>query len=52
LQPNQKGLTEAIVRLNRHGGTGTGYMDMKQGYFENTAPFSFETKKSNRSNDF
>jgi len=52
LQPNQKGLTEAIIRLNRHGGTGTGYMDMKQGYFENTAPFSFETKKTNKNNDF
>lgn len=26
------GLTEAIVRLNRHGGTGSGYVEMKQGF--------------------
>jgi replicative DNA helicase len=28
-----KGLTEGIVRLNRHGQTGTFYMDLKDGYF-------------------
>lgn len=27
------GLTEVIVRLNRHGGTGTGFVEMKQGFF-------------------
>lgn len=42
LPPLQKGLTEAIVRLNRHGGVGTGYMDLTHGFFVNTAPFSFE----------
>ena len=26
------GLTELIVRLNRHGGTGTGYVEMRQGF--------------------
>ena len=35
----EKGLTEAIVRLNRHGETGTAYMNLKNGYFvEATAP--------------
>ncbi len=28
-----KGLTEGIVRLNRHGKTGTFFMDLKDGYF-------------------
>jgi len=27
-----QGLTELIVRLNRHGGTGTGFVEMKEGY--------------------
>lgn len=32
--PNEmKGLTEIIVRLNRHGETGTAYMNLKNGYF-------------------
>lgn len=44
LGDSKKGLTEAIVRLNRHGGVGTGYMDMRNGYLINSAPFSFETK--------
>jgi len=36
---DQAGLTEAIVRLNRHGGTGTAYFDLKNGYFvESTMP--------------
>lgn len=26
------GLTEVIVRLNRHGGTGTGFVEMRQGF--------------------
>jgi replicative DNA helicase len=26
------GLTELIVRLNRHGGTGTGFVEMRQGF--------------------
>ena len=37
----QKGFTEAIVRLNRHGGVGTGYMNLIHGNFENNAPFTF-----------
>jgi replicative DNA helicase len=43
----QKGFTEAIIRLNRHGGVGTGYLDMKEGYFVDTAPFDFQQAKSN-----
>lgn len=36
---DQAGLTEAIVRLNRHGGTGTAYFNLKNGYFvESTMP--------------
>jgi replicative DNA helicase len=27
-----QGLTELIVRLNRHGGVGTGFVEMKEGY--------------------
>lgn len=51
----QKGLTEAILRLNRHGGLGTGYMNMINGALTNTPPFTFEkpqqdSKKSNWSN--
>jgi len=42
----QKGYTEAILRLNRHGGVGTGYMNMVNGYFIDQAPFSFEKKAS------
>lgn len=35
----EKGLTEAIVRLNRHGETGTACMNLKNGYFvEANAP--------------
>ena len=44
LPESQKGLTEAILRLNRHGGVGTGYMNMQNGYLVNSAPFSFETE--------
>lgn len=40
-----KGYTEAIVRLNRHGGVGTGYMNMVDGCMRNQAPFSFEREK-------
>lgn len=50
LQESQKGLTEAIVRLNRHGGTGTGYMNMVNGYFIDQAPFTFEKPKQESSN--
>lgn len=46
LGDSQKGLTEAIMRLNRHGGVGTGYMNMTNGYLMNTPPFSFEAKES------
>jgi len=27
-----QGLTEVLVRLNRHGGTGTAFVEMKQGF--------------------
>ena len=41
IPPEQQGLTEAIVRLNRHGNTGTAYFDLKNGYFiESTMPTS------------
>ena len=48
----QKGFTEAIVRLNRHGGVGTGYMNMTDGYLVNCAPFNFEPQnvKSSKKN--
>jgi len=29
---SDEGLTEVIVRLNRHGGTGTAFVEMKQGF--------------------
>lgn len=39
--PEEKGLTEAIVRLNRHGETGTAYLNLKNGYFtEASGPVS------------
>ena len=42
LPVTQKGYTEAILRLNRHGGVGTGYMNMINGYMVDCQPFSFE----------
>jgi len=45
----EAGYTEAVLRLNRHGGVGTGYMNMVNGYFINQAPFSFEKKKDDDS---
>ena len=30
---HQQGITEAIIRLNRNGKTGTAYLDLKDGYF-------------------
>lgn len=41
LAPEQAGLTEVLVRLNRHGNTGTGYLNLKNGYFVEADPFSF-----------
>lgn len=41
----EAGYTEAVLRLNRHGGVGTGYMNMVNGYFIDQAPFSFEKKQ-------
>ncbi len=32
------GLTEVIVRLNRHGLTGTAYLTLLNGYFEPASP--------------
>jgi replicative DNA helicase len=52
LSPSQKGLTEAIMRLNRHGNVGTGYMNMQNGYLVNSVPFSFETKQELTSKKF
>lgn len=37
------GCTEAIVRLNRHGGIGTGYMNLVNGNFKHCLPFSFDS---------
>ncbi|HEY7865559.1 MAG TPA: DnaB-like helicase C-terminal domain-containing protein [Psychromonas sp.] len=42
---HMKGYTEAIVRLNRHGGVGTGYMNMVNGNLINNEPFDFEAGK-------
>lgn len=42
-----KGLTELIVRLNRHGDTGTAYLNLKNGYFTKSEPFEFGRKKDN-----
>lgn len=51
--PNgEKGFTEAIMRLNRHGGVGTGYMNMINGYFVDSAPFSFEKKQTGNGKNF
>ena len=43
-KPEEKGLTEAIVRLNRHGDTGTAHMNMKNGYFIECAPFTISSQ--------
>ena len=45
-----KGYTEAILRLNRHGGVGTGYMNMVNGCMRNNAPFSFEKEQKQTGN--
>jgi replicative DNA helicase len=45
LPDEKKGYTEGILRLNRHGGVGTGYMNMVNGYFIDQAPFNFEKKQ-------
>jgi len=43
--PNeQKGLTELIVRLNRHGDTGTAYLNLVNGYFKEAQKFTFENE--------
>lgn len=42
----EAGYTEAVLRLNRHGGVGTGYMNMINGYFIDQAPFTFEKKQA------
>ena len=47
----QKGFTEAIVRLNRHGGVGTGYMNMINGYLIDQAPFNFEPQSVSSGKD-
>lgn len=49
---DKKGFTEAIVRLNRHGGVGTGYMNLVHGNFENNAPFSFDAEPENKDNKY
>lgn len=38
-------LTEGIVRLNRHGKTGTFYLDLKQGYFVSISNEEGQAKK-------
>jgi len=43
---HEKGYTEAIVRLNRHGGVGVGYMNMINGYFVDQAQFRFDKKQA------
>lgn len=43
----ERGLTELLVRLNRHGKTGTCYLNLKEGYFEEAAPFTFDSSISN-----
>lgn len=48
LAPVDEGKTEAIIRLNRHGGTGTGYLDLVDGYFVECEPFSFEKQTPKR----
>lgn len=35
---DKKGITEIIVRLNRHGGNGTGYANLVNGYFREIDP--------------
>jgi len=47
VRPEDKGLTELIVRYNRHGDTGTCHLNLKQGYFEEAAPFSFDSAIGN-----
>lgn len=42
VQPGEEGLTEAIIRLNRNGKTGTGYLNLQDGYFVEAQPFNFE----------
>lgn len=46
LPPEAKGLTEAIVRLNRHGGTGTALLNLKNGYFEEVNNYQAEYKST------
>ncbi len=48
----QKGLTEAILRLNRHGGVGTGYMKMIDGYLISSPAFSFENEGATRGGEW
>jgi replicative DNA helicase len=48
----ETGYTEAIVRLNRHGGVGTGYMNMIKGAMYNQQPFNFEKKQDDNKKDW
>ena len=51
IPPEQKGLTELIVRLNRHGECGTVMLNLKGGYFEEAGPMDFIVKDGNRNQD-
>jgi len=46
----EKGYTEAVLRLNRHGGVGTGYMNMVNGYLTGTTSFTFAKPQQGNDN--
>ena len=46
IKGDEWGDTEAIVRLNRHGETGTGYLKLVNGYFMDSKPFSHQERYS------
>jgi replicative DNA helicase len=48
IPPPQQGLTEALIRLNRHGGIGTGYMNMVKGHFVSHQEFHFQDHEQDK----
>lgn len=49
---DMKGMTEAIVRLNRHGQTGTAHLNLKNGYFVEATPQELAYKNEDEDDEY
>ncbi|GHX89549.1 DNA helicase [Vibrio cholerae] len=54
--PEARGITEVIARLNRHGGTGTAYLNLVNGYFTQAEPhlvhLAYASGTKNKGSDY